>query len=120
MIEGGVVINDADSDTLSDEDEALIGTDPNDASDFFVATSTSVNPSAGTVSFVINGAQGDYVIERSTTLLPGSWTNVAAPVAWTWTNGVQDDLTLEATGLTLDPSGKEFFRAKGVVPTPPN
>lgn len=117
------LIIDADSDGLSDADEAIIGTDPNDPNDFFVTTASAVTPAAGNynVSFVINGAEGDYVIERSTTLAEGSWVEIpGSKVSWTWTTGVLDNLTLSAPDLTPDPGGKEFFRAKGVVPAPQN
>jgi fibronectin type 3 domain-containing protein len=117
------LIVDTDRDGLSDADEALIGTDPNNPRDFFVTTSSTVTPAAGNfdVSFVINGAQGDYVIERSATLLDGSWVEVAgSQVSWTWTNGVLDDLIVSAPALAPASGGKEFFRVKGVVPAPPN
>lgn len=110
-------IIDNDADGLSDADEALIGTNPNDPSDFFVAKASSVirNGASYDVSFVIQGAQGNYIIERSTSLQAGSWTEVGTPVTWTWTGGVQDNLNLSASGLTPALGGKEFFRAKGVT-----
>lgn len=116
-------IIDTDNDTLSDADEALIGTNPNDPSDFFVATAATVTPTGGSfnVSFTINGAQVRYVIERSTTLLDGSWTDVpGTQTDWTWPAGsVLNNLTLTVPApLAPAPGGKEFFRAKGVVVTP--
>ena len=114
------LIVDFDLDGLSDSDEALIGTNPNDSKDFFKAKTSTVTRNGANfdISFVINGAQGSYVIERSTTLLPGSWTGVAAPVTWAWTTGVLDNLNLNATAVAPASGGKEFFRARGVVPTP--
>lgn len=118
MIEGGIA--DADADGLSDSDEALIGTNPNDASEFFVTKTSTVSPIGGNynVSFVINGAEGEYVIERSSTLAEGSWIEIGTKTTWTWTDGVLDNLTLNATGLTPVPGGKEFFRAKGATTNP--
>jgi fibronectin type 3 domain-containing protein len=114
-------IVDADADGLSDANEALIGTNPNSAADFFVAQSSSVTPSGGNynVSFVINGAPGTYVIERSTTLQEGSWTEVAdSNTSFTWDTGtvLTNPLTLSTPELTPAPVGKEFFRAKGMAP----
>jgi fibronectin type 3 domain-containing protein len=118
MIEGAIA--DGDADGLSDADEALIGTNPNDASDFFVAKTSTVTSAGGdyNVSFVVNGAEGEYVIERSSSLAEGSWVEIGTKTTWTWTNGVLDNLTLDATELTPAPGGKEFFRAKGVTTAP--
>lgn len=111
-------VPDTDSDGLSDADEALIGTDPNNPADFFVNKTSSVVKNGGNydVSFTINGAQAkSYFIQRSTTLLLGSWTEVAGTrTTWTWPNSnVLDNLNLFATGLAPAVDGKEFFRVVG-------
>jgi fibronectin type 3 domain-containing protein len=117
------LIVDADLDGLSDSDEALLGTNPNDAGDFFKAQTSTVTPNGANydVSFAINGAPGTYVIERSTTLMGGSWTEIpSSSQNFTWNTGtvLTNPLNLSATGLTPAPGGKEFFRAKGVAPLP--
>lgn len=117
------LIVDADLDGLSDSDEALLGTNPNDAGDFFKAQTSSVTPNGANynVSFLINGAPGTYVIERSTTLMGGSWTEIPNNSPnFTWNTGtvLENTLNLTATGVTPAPGGKEFFRAKGVAPLP--
>lgn len=114
------LIVDADLDGLSDSDEALIGTNPNSAADFFVAPTSTATPNTGNfdVAFTIKGAPGTYVIERSTTLAEGSWTEIpASSQIFTWNTGTVLDhtLNLSAPGLTPASGGKEFFRAKGVA-----
>lgn len=114
------LIVDADLDGLSDSDEALIGTNPNSAADFFVAPTSGVTRNGGNfdVAFTIRGAPGTYVIERSTTLAEGSWTEIpASSQSFTWNTGTVLDhtLNLSAPGLTPALGGKEFFRAKGVA-----
>lgn len=117
------LIVDADLDGLSDSDEALLGTNPNDPRDFFKAQTSAVTQSGANynVSFAINGAPGTYVIERSTTLLGGSWTEIpSSSQNFTWNTGtvLTNPLNLSATGVAPAPGGKEFFRAKGVAPSP--
>jgi fibronectin type 3 domain-containing protein len=112
---------DADLDGLSDANEALLGTDPNNSSDFFKAQSSTVTPNGANynVSFSIRGAPGQYVIERSTTLEAGSWTAISSSSqTFTWNTGtvLTNSLTLSATAVAPAPGGKEFFRARGVVP----
>jgi fibronectin type 3 domain-containing protein len=115
-----VTFVDTDADGLSDADEALIGTNPNNPNDFFVAPTATVTRNAGNfdVAMTIRGAPGNYVIERSTSLLPGSWTEIpSSSQSFLWNTGTVLDhtLNLSATGLTPAPGGKEFFRAKGVA-----
>ena len=108
--------SDSDNDGLSDADEIILGTSPSDPDDFFINKSSSVSNSGGNydISFVINGAQGKYYhIERSTSLLDGSWTPLTTPTLWTWSTGVLDDNTLTATGVPPAAGGKEFFRVVG-------
>lgn len=96
---------DTDGDGVSDAEEALAGTDPNDASDYFrMLTTTQAD---GSVQLSWSGVAGKaYRIEYSPNLEAGSWTEIANGIMAADGTGVFEDTD---AARTENPSG--YYRA---------
>ncbi len=96
---------DSDRDGVSDSDEAIAGTDPNNAANYFhIATATRTE---GGVQLVWPAVAGkSYRVEYSATLEAGSWTEIA--------NGIMENGgsgTFEDTDADRVSSGIGFYRS---------
>jgi hypothetical protein len=71
---------DADGDHLTNRDEYLLGTNPNDAlSGLFI---TAIEATGSTVRITFTSVTGkSYVMEQSSDLVPGSWMSAGASLS---------------------------------------
>ncbi len=100
---------DADSDSLTDREEYIIGSDPNDASSGFPAL--SVESTGGTFRVTFDTVAGrSYTVLASSDLTGGQWTAVTN-MADGQTNPVSGDGTTKTVTETgLDSTAARFYR----------
>jgi hypothetical protein len=99
---------DPDGDGMSNYQEFIAGTDPTDSTSKFTVAASTQTAGPITVTFV-GHANRAYVLERSLSLSPASWTTVASSGTLT------SDLTVTLRDSAL-PLPKAVYRVRVTMP----
>ncbi len=100
---------DADGDGMSNYQEFIAGTDPNDAGSKFTIAVSPTNALSPTVVTFFGRANRAYVLERSLSISPSTWSAVAS------SGTVGSDGTISLSDMTSH-SGNAFYRVRVTIP----